>query len=52
MVLLSRKGAAKNWPEAIQPVRNSVDADKKTKISSGVNIDVKRDSRGEEETEN
>lgn len=55
-----RKGAAKNWqvgqirdkvPEAIHPVRNSVDADKKANISNGVNIHVKRNGRVEEEVE-
>lgn len=53
MVLLSRKGKklSKNWPEAIHPVRNSVDADKRTKISNGVNIDVEIDGRGQGEVE-
>jgi len=55
-----RKEVAKNWqvgqikdktPEAIHPVRNSVDADKKTKISNGVNIDVKIASHSEAEVE-
>ena len=55
-----RKEAAKNWqvgqikdktPEAIHPVRNSVDADKKTKISNWVNIDVKIASHSEAEVE-
>ncbi|MBU2540706.1 MAG: hypothetical protein KJ593_02290 [Candidatus Omnitrophica bacterium] len=37
--------------EAIHPVRKSVDADKKTKIYNGVNIDIKRDSHVEEKAE-
>ena len=37
--------------EAIHPVRESVHADKKTKIYNGINIDVKRDSQVEEKVE-